>query len=169
MPVGNQEGWCILTWCMVHLPASVLEYVLTSLVKWEVNISRIWQYCSVKKITVCWNVFYSPFCTILFTGFVGVNKNCAELPGPPLLMLLTWIEEVPNLNLAGHWLMNFLCVVYHSIMLNSRIIPYIRHPFLVRSFHFIVNNKTVIWNYSIVTDINNDGCVKRQGSCQLFE
>ena len=30
---GKSGGACIFTWCMVHLPASVLEYVLTSLVK----------------------------------------------------------------------------------------------------------------------------------------
>ena len=26
---GKSGGGCILTWCMVHLPASVLEYILT--------------------------------------------------------------------------------------------------------------------------------------------
>lgn len=86
----------------------------------------------------------------------------------PLVMLLTWIEEVPDLNLAGHWLMSFFCGFHHSIMLNSRIVPYIQNPFHVHSFHFIINNDPVIWHYSLVTDVNNDGCVKKQGSWQLF-
>lgn len=30
---GKSGGACIFMWCMVHLPACVLEYVLTSLVK----------------------------------------------------------------------------------------------------------------------------------------
>jgi hypothetical protein len=86
----GKSGWgCIFTWCMVHLPATVFQYVFTSLVKWEVNIYRIWQYCSVKKITVCWNVIFSPFCTYFFTGLVGVNKNFLSYLAP-LVMFLTW-------------------------------------------------------------------------------
>lgn len=108
---GKSGEACIFTWCMVHLPASVLEYVLTSLVKWEINIYRIWQYCSVKKITVCWNVFFLLSAQFSSQALLVLIRILLSYMAP-LVMLLTWIEEVPNIKFSRTLTNEFFFMVF---------------------------------------------------------